>query len=357
VRTLTVDDAPRTYLLSVPSRGRGAPAPLILLLHGLGQSATDIARAGDLPARAAAQGMAVVTPNALGTPALWQMGPQSRDAAFLDALVRDVEASHCIDTSRVAITGFSAGAAFGNAYGCARQGDFAALVTISVEFGGPCSQPMPYLAFHGTADPIVAYSGTAANMQGWATAARCGPSSTSTLNPSVTRMAWARCAGGTEVVLYTIVGGGHEWPPPSLDFAPSGTRPRSATDEIVRFVAEQRRSPTTTTTTTSTTTSTTSSTTAKAASLPEFCARVPTLASLVDQVPEVSQPNIAASTAIAVAQQRLVDAAPNAALKEAASHIADAAEARAAGRSPSPAEVAASNDARTQVSAACAEVG
>ena len=76
-----------------------------------------------------------------------------------------------------------AGAAFGNAYGCARLRVFAALVTISVEFGGPCNQPMPYLAFHGTADPIVPYAGTAQNMQGWASASDCGPAKTVQLGP------------------------------------------------------------------------------------------------------------------------------------------------------------------------------
>lgn len=322
--------------------------PLIVLLHGLGQSAADITRASGLPARAAARGMAVVTPNALGTPALWQMGPTSRDATFLDALIKDVEASHCIDTGRVGIVGFSAGAAFGNAYGCARQDDFDALVTISVEFGGPCSRPMPYLAFHGTADPVVAYSGTAQNMQGWASAAGCGPASTATLNPSVTRMSWEKCADGTQVVLSTIVGGGHEWPPSNLDFSVSGTRPRSATDEIVLFLSKQHRSAASTTTT---------STGAQAASLSDFCARLPALTSLVDQVPDVGQPNIAASTAIAVAKRHLVDAAPDAALRDAASHIADAAIARAGGRPASEAETAASTSALAQVTAACSVRG
>jgi polyhydroxybutyrate depolymerase len=181
--------------------------------------------------------MAVVTPNALGTPALWQMGAANADAAFLDALIGDVEAYQCIDRARVAVVGFSAGAAFGNTYACARQDEIDAIATVSVEFGGSCTKPMPYLAFHGTADPIVAYGATAGNMQRWASIGRCGDPVTTVLDARVTRTEWSRCAAGVSVVLYAITGGVHEWPPAALDFSGGrDKRPRSASDMIVEFL-------------------------------------------------------------------------------------------------------------------------
>jgi polyhydroxybutyrate depolymerase len=235
--TITIGGTARTYRLSVPRRAGSVPVPLILLLHGLGSSADDVIRASDLPERARLRGMAVVTPNALGAPALWQMGAANADAAFLDALVSDVEARQCIDRARVAVVGFSAGAAFGNAYACARQDKIDAVATVSVEFGGSCTQPMPYLAFHGTADPIVAYGATAGNLQRWAATGRCGDPVTTELDAQVTRTDWSRCAPGVSVVLYAITGGVREWPRAGLDF--SGGRdksPRSASDTIVQFL-------------------------------------------------------------------------------------------------------------------------
>jgi polyhydroxybutyrate depolymerase len=81
------------------------------------------------------------------------------------------------------------------------------------------------IAFHGTADPEVPYSGGATWISSrpfpstpkwaanWARRNRCGADPIeSTVTPDVTRRAYADCAHDADVVLYTIHGGGHTWP-------------------------------------------------------------------------------------------------------------------------------------------------
>lgn len=74
--TVSVGGEERTYLVSDAGTTPGKPAPVIVLLHGMGSSAQDINRVTDLPARAAGEGMIVVTPQAVGTPTLWRPAPQ-----------------------------------------------------------------------------------------------------------------------------------------------------------------------------------------------------------------------------------------------------------------------------------------
>jgi len=236
-QTLDVGGVERTYLLASP-KGRD-PAPLIILLHGMGSSGADVSRASGLPTQASAAGAVVVAPDAVGRPTMWRPGAEGPDADFLDALVAHAEARHCIDTNRVGIVGFSVGAVFASTYGCSRQDRVAAVVTVEVDTPGPCSRPMPILAFHGTADPVVAYSappgsmplgggaGTEANLAAWAKISRCATTpATTEISGKVTRIEWPRCADDSEVVLYKIIGGGHTWP----------DEPPDATARVVAFL-------------------------------------------------------------------------------------------------------------------------
>lgn len=247
-QTVTVDGVERSYLVSTRGTEPGVPAPVVVLLHGMGSSAADINRVSDLPDRAADAGTIVVTPQAVGTPTLWRAAAQGPDPAFLDQILDDLGQAQCIDTARVYIAGFSVGAVLAAAYACARQDEIAGIVTVAVEAPAGCTQPMPILSFHGTADPVIAYgnndpnapggvTGTEKNMAAWATTAGCGATPNITeVGPDVTRLEWPDCADGTEVVLYRITGGGHDWPgkDPATAVVPS-TQQVSATDQALAF--------------------------------------------------------------------------------------------------------------------------
>lgn len=252
--TIEVDGTSRTYLLSIPTDASSSrPAPVVVLLHGMGSSAEDINRVSSLPDNAARANTIVVTADATGTPAMWRPAAQGPDAAFLDALLTKIEQTSCVDTARITVVGFSVGAAFAAAYACARQDRIASLVTVTVEFPADCQQPMPILSFHGTADPVVPYSrpdpnspggaaGTEANMRTWAQKSRCDAEPEVTeIGSEVTKLAWTGCADGSEVTLYKIIGGGHDWPgkDPATAVMPS-TQQIIATDEALAFAARHR---------------------------------------------------------------------------------------------------------------------
>jgi len=247
--TLRVAGVNRTYRIATPPRN--TPAPLIVLLHGLGSNAADIDRVSDFPRRGTAAGMIVVTPDAIGAPAIWRVGGQGPDAAFLDALIGDVEAHDCVDTRRVSVVGFSVGALFAIIYSCARQNRVAAIVTVEVDTPGGCTKPMSMLAFHGTADPIVPYApprgstalgggaGTEANLANWAKIAGCAPTASATkIASEVTKYEWPNCANGSEVILYKIRDGVHDWPGRGdTTSATEGSMQVSATNEAIMFAA------------------------------------------------------------------------------------------------------------------------
>jgi polyhydroxybutyrate depolymerase len=83
------------------------------------------------------------------------------------------------------------------------------------------------MAFHGTADPAVPYvdggmgaslpgvkvRGTELNLSDWAALDGCADHPTTTsIGSEVTQSSWDGCGDAREVVLYTVIGGGHSWP-------------------------------------------------------------------------------------------------------------------------------------------------
>lgn len=252
--TVTVDGTERTYLLATSGTRSDTPAPVVVLLHGMGQTAADINRISEFPSRAADAGMIVVTPQAVGTPTIWRPGAQSPDAAFLDQVLGDLGRSHCVDLARVHIAGFSVGAVLAATYACAHQDRIASIVTVEVEMPAGCRKPQSIMAFHGTADPVIAYgntdrsapggiTGTEANMAAWAATGDCRAAPVaSAIDSEATRVVWPDCAPGVEVVLVRIVGGGHSWPGGEDAAGSPGARTVSATDEALSFF---RRTPNT----------------------------------------------------------------------------------------------------------------
>jgi polyhydroxybutyrate depolymerase len=143
-----------------------------------------------------------------------------------------------------------------------------------VEFYDNCAgRPVPVIAFHGTADPIVTYDGGGLNasriadlqywkgqvpselpkhhgvdaaMAEWAAHNGCDPDPEETLaTPHVRRRTWQGCDAAT--VLYIVDGGGHAWPGkpvPAFEstFGP-GTTEIDASSLIFDFFFNQAISP------------------------------------------------------------------------------------------------------------------
>lgn len=253
--TIAVDGVPHQYLLAAPQSDAKRPRPLVVEFHGFGSTAAQFAQLTRMPRTGPRKGFDVVTPQGPGS--TWQLSGNGSDARYIDVLLASVEKSLCVDLRRVYAMGFSQGAAFTILYACAHPQQIAAISTVAVEFQLGCKDPLSILAFHGTADPAVPYQngatglslpgvkvrGTLLNMGDWAHLDDCrsGPR-TQSLGADVNRSTWSRCDKGNEVLLYTVVAGGHTWPGSDRnDSVMYTTETVSATKLALAFFGRYRR--------------------------------------------------------------------------------------------------------------------
>ncbi len=251
---LVVGGSPRWYLLTTPSPDSPDPSPtvvgtstspsapiprpLVLDFAGLGESATVQADMSQFGTLGQTQGFVVAFPEGTGDPVRWDMTSlvsSNPDLAFVTALLDQVEATQCIDTSRVYASGFSDGAYMASALACSLSDRITAIGAVSgLQLPTECStvRPVPIITFHGTADPILPFTGGtgSANLsqllddteatptpiptvvREWATRDGCATRSVDTEVANQVIEHNYRCPAGIDVLFYTVVGGGHTWP-------------------------------------------------------------------------------------------------------------------------------------------------
>jgi polyhydroxybutyrate depolymerase len=164
----------------------------------------------------------------------------NRDVTFLADLLDLLGDELCIDTGRVFSTGQSNGGQMSSLLACRLSDRVTAVAPVAgVEFAEECEgEPVPVMAFHGDADPIVTYEGgglnaaTIANLHAWkgdvpADVPEHGGVDAALTNwaahngcdeepveeeisDEVVRRTWEGCEA--ETVLYVVRGGGHTWP-------------------------------------------------------------------------------------------------------------------------------------------------
>ncbi|MFI6291106.1 alpha/beta hydrolase family esterase [Nonomuraea sp. NPDC050790] len=230
----------RTYLLSLPAKGKGR-WPVVLNLHGLGSNAGRQADRSRLPAAGARRGYVIVTPQMARHRMAWTLpgyyGPD--DTGFLTTLLDTLVAKGCADASRQFAAGMSYGAGMSMALVCAMKGRLAAVAPVAgLNVVPPCPEAAPttIVAFHGTGDVTVPYGGghpfarspsrlrtlaklvRLASVEGaagrWARIMGCPAPRTTKVRAGVRLRAWKDCRQGVSVRLYTIGGAGHVWPRP-----------------------------------------------------------------------------------------------------------------------------------------------
>ncbi|SNS55005.1 alpha/beta hydrolase family esterase [Actinomadura mexicana] len=166
--TIAMGDWNRPYLLHVPPQPEsGAPPPLIVALHGGLNDSEYVRRQSGLDEVADRHGYAVAYPDGLlGT---WNAGACCwfarwtgvDDVAFLDKLIDTLVRQGVADPRRVFVTGFSNGGGMAYRYACERSDRIAGIAVVSGALAIGCTprRPVPVLAFHGTWDPSVPYTG------------------------------------------------------------------------------------------------------------------------------------------------------------------------------------------------------
>lgn len=146
----------RDGLLYVPPRAAAsAKLPLVLMLHGAGQSA-EIGIRPFLPLAEAA-GLVLVAPDSRNTTWDFVNGPYGADVAFIDRALAYVFERCAVDPERITIEGFSDGASYALSLGVTNGDLFSRIVAFSPCVFAPAGNvghPRIFIS-HGTEDHIL----------------------------------------------------------------------------------------------------------------------------------------------------------------------------------------------------------
>lgn len=228
------DGQDRTYVVRTPPQfDPTRPAPLVIVLHGLGGSGDLILAQSGFDVKADAEGFLVVAPDGTGDPAGWRTVFSfdfTDDVGFIGAIIDSVSGRYPVDSRRIYVTGYSNGGRLTHHVAADLSSRIAAAAVVAGAIGArtergqvnridPPRAPVPMLMIHGDADPVVPYDGARPipapeGARFWVRANECRSldSRTDTLAAGgVVRETWdAGCRA--PVVLLTIRGGDHAWP-------------------------------------------------------------------------------------------------------------------------------------------------
>ena len=237
--TLRVDGEEREYLLHIPKRYDPAePTPLVISLHAgvlwpaHQMNLTRWNRLADDQTFIVAYPAGM--PQILRMVRVWRTTPDGvmADVRFIDALIHKLMAEYHIDPMRIYADGMSNGGGMVFALSCRSSTRFAAVGMVAAAEELPSdwcgTTPMPLIAFHGDADPIVPYGGGPLGdpfnpvkpvyppvrewVAAWSKRNGCsGGADEAATAVDVRRLEYRDC-GDENVVLYTLLGGGHSWP-------------------------------------------------------------------------------------------------------------------------------------------------
>lgn len=161
--TMTSGGDERWYYRNVPPAHDGTtPVPLVVDFHGYSEGAEIHLSMSKLGPFGDEKGFVTLTPQGTGPVARWDTTLGSKDLEYAGALLDTVEADLCIDTNRVYATGLSNGAFMTSAMACEFNDRIAAVAPVAgVRAVDGCSfaRPVPIVAFHGTDDGYVSFTG------------------------------------------------------------------------------------------------------------------------------------------------------------------------------------------------------
>ena len=239
--SIVVDGRTRNYFVHVPqSYDKRTPTPVVLVLHGGGQSAIMAERMAGMSEKADKENFLVVYPSGtsrFGTNPTWNSGAccayamshNVDDVAFLRALIEKLEHDYTIDAKRVYVTGISNGGMMAYRAACEIADKIAAIAPVEGAQDIACkpSEPVSVIVFHGTADHLVPFKGGSTpfqigssrkdtpvldTMAFWVKQDVCATTPKHEESKVVHVDTYSGCKNGTGVALYAIQGGHHAWP-------------------------------------------------------------------------------------------------------------------------------------------------
>lgn len=213
----------RTYRVHLPTGyAEGEVYPLVINMHGLGSNSFQQEFYSEFDQVADTAGIVMAYPD--GVENQWNIYQDGGvdDVGFISALIDTMHANYNIDLDRVYACGMSMGGFMSHRLGCQLNDRIAAIGSVTgllVYFNCNFTRKIPVLQVHGTADDIVPYDGVAYTIQYWTMNNFCPdsvvtdlPDVDTTDQSTVTLTTYSPCSEDTEVLLYTINGGGHTWP-------------------------------------------------------------------------------------------------------------------------------------------------
>jgi len=254
----------RTYRIHVPPcYNSDDPLPMVLILHGHPSNSKNMQLGSELDAKADEGGFIAVYPDGEIPPfpifllALingmrgcwwnaWDYNKFNRadDVDYIRELIKKIQENINIDPSRIYISGISGGALMTYRLGAELSDIIAAIAPVAGSVGGSWkawlnnsgqfiipepSHPLPVIIFHGMKDLNVPYDGGWVNGTigplslstkylsvnestfFWVTHNNCNPTPEINQGGNVIKTAYVDGDSGSEVVLYTVKNGGHEW--------------------------------------------------------------------------------------------------------------------------------------------------
>ena len=246
--SIIIDDRPRTYLLHIPSVSPDKPLPLVIVLHGGGQSGKGAERFTGFNALADREGFIVAYPDAIAQ--RWNDGRETTKAAkkgvddvrFIRELIAQISKEHNVDPHRIYATGPSNGGFMTHRLACDLSDVLAAagpvIAGFPLDYRDSCrpAKPISIIMIQGTADKLVPFNGGQVGGKGhwgaggktdsaentrafWAEREDCkAPPEAADLpdeandGTKVRKYAYTGCQSGVEVVQYVVEGMGHRWP-------------------------------------------------------------------------------------------------------------------------------------------------
>jgi polyhydroxybutyrate depolymerase len=250
------DNLKRTFLIHIPSfYSKPGKLPLLIALHGRGgnsESMILITRNG-FNKLSDKDRFIVVYPD--GIEQNWNDGRSDEEAddrahreniddvGFISALIDSMIKDYNIDKSRVYVTGISNGAIMSYRLACELSGKITAIApvdgNIPLMLSNECSpdEPVSVLAINNVKDPLVPFEGgeifghfhsvklgkvlsVSESVEFWVKRNKCSTKAIEVEEPdtdpddgtTAKRTEYLNGLKGTEVILYTVEGGGHTWP-------------------------------------------------------------------------------------------------------------------------------------------------
>lgn len=260
--TFTYGGVQRTYNVHLPTGyTSGQHLPLVLNLHGYGQTNSQQELYTNMNATADANSFVVIYPAGLNNS--WNIGAAgvyhfgTDDVGFLSKVIDTAQTLYGIDPKRVYACGLSNGGYMSHRLACELSDKVAAIAAVagcltdSMAYYCNATRKVPVMQIHGTADPIVPYTGAVASLSTeetvafWASFDLCGTTSDTTNLPNtdatdgctVQKIDYPNCADNSRVLLYKIINGGHTWPNGTINVPTNGNTDRDidANTEIWNF--------------------------------------------------------------------------------------------------------------------------